>query len=406
MSRQTFDIQFYCRPSKTDKKGYAPVELSIVINGERNYLRLQRKERPDDFKKAMESKRANPIKGYIESQRILINKIVEDMAFADIELTALNLKECLKKGGISNFYSLGQLWNDLMFNKDMELSTGDLSNNTLSKYKLAKNAFYEANGFTDNTPARDITIQHIINMQNHLRKKGIQQNTISQYHAKCKAAFTLAFKSGKIKGNPYASYKVDKGPKKEIVWLKEDEMQKIRDKKISIERLDKVRDVFVFQCNSGLSYADLKSIRKEDFRQSGLNQVFVEKKRKKTNETYVSTILKDGIVILKKYDYQLPVLSNTKYNAYLKELQTICGIDKELHTHLARTTYICFLYNKGVNIENIASMVGHYACKTTLKYYAKMDKNTIFEDLRKCGVANKKKSETIKPNDEAPVPSL
>ena len=179
MSRQTFDIQFYCRPSKKDKNGLAPIELSIVINGERNYLRLQRKERPEEYKKAMESKRANEIKGYIENQRILINKIVEDMAFAGIELTAQNLKDCLKKGGVSNFYSLGQLWMDIMLNKNAELSTGDLNSNTYSKYELAKKAFYEANDFTDATPARDITIQHIINLQNYLRGKKMKQNTIA-----------------------------------------------------------------------------------------------------------------------------------------------------------------------------------------------------------------------------------
>lgn len=396
MSRQTFDIQFYCRPSKKDKNGLAPIELSIVINGERNYLRLQRKERPEEYKKAMESKRANEIKGYIENQRILINKIVEDMAFAGIELTAQNLKDCLKKGGVSNFYSLGQLWMDIMLNKNAELSTGDLNSNTYSKYELAKKAFYAANDFTDATPARDITIQHIINLQNYLRGKKKKQNTIAQYHAKCKAAFTLAFESGRIKSNPYAAYKVDKGPKKEIIWLSEKELKQIRDKKLPIERLASVRDVFVFQCNSGLSYADLASICKEDFQRNDIGQIYLQKQRKKTGETYTAVILKGGVEILNKYDYQLPVLSNQKYNAYLKEIQALCGIDKKLHTHLARTTYICFLYNQHVPIDTIATLVGHYASTTTLRYYAKMDKQTIFDDLRRSNVANGAKGKTTK----------
>lgn len=409
MSRQTFDIQFYCRPSKKDKNGLAPIELSIVINGERNYLRLQRKERPEEYKKAMESKRANEIKGYIENQRILINKIVEDMAFAGIELTAQNLKDCLKKGGVSNFYSLGQLWMDIMLNKNAELSTGDLNSNTYSKYELAKKAFYTANDITDATPARDITIQHIINLQNYLRGKKMKQNTIAQYHAKCKAAFTLAFESGKIKSNPYAAYKVDKGPKKEIIWLSEKELKQIRDKKLPIERLACVRDVFVFQCNSGLSYADLASICKEDFQRNDIGQIYIQKQRKKTGETYTAVILKGGVEILNKYDYQLPVLSNQKYNAYLKEIQALCGIDKKLHTHLARTTYICFLYNQHVPIDTIATLVGHYASTTTLRYYAKMDKQTIFDDLRRSNVANGAKGKTtkrkvIKPHPEKHSP--
>ena len=69
-TRQTFSISFYCRKSKADKKGLAPIELSIVINGERTYIRLPRKERPEDFAKAMDGKRDNEMKVYCENQRI------------------------------------------------------------------------------------------------------------------------------------------------------------------------------------------------------------------------------------------------------------------------------------------------------------------------------------------------
>ena len=189
---------------------------------------------------------------------------------------------------------------------------------------------------------------------------------------------------------------MDKGPKKEIIWLSEKELKQIRDKKLPIERLASVRDVFVFQCNSGLSYADLASICKEDFQRNDIGQIYLQKQRKKTGETYTAVILKGGVEILNKYDYQLPVLSNQKYNAYLKEIQALCGIDKKLHTHLARTTYICFLYNQHVPIDTIATLVGHYASTTTLRYYAKMDKQTIFDDLRRSNVANGAKGKTTK----------
>lgn len=403
MARQTFDINFYCRKGKASKiTGLAPVELSIVINGERCYVHLQRKERPKEFEAAKNSKKDNEIKRYCERQRRLVYKIADDMADAEIELTAKNLKECLKKGGVSNFYTLGQLWDNIMFNKEDEQSTGDLTENTLSKYKLARKAFYQANGLTDTFPAKDITKQHIIKMQNYLRGQKMQQNTIYQYHAKCKAAFSLAFETGKIKSNPYAGYKINKGEKKEVVWLLPDEMEQIRDKCISIERLAQVRDLFVFQCNSGLSYADLAGVKETDFQVNDLNQTFIQKKRKKTGQRYLAIILHDGVAVLKKYNYRLPLLSNQKYNAYLKEIQVICGVDKTLHTHLARTTYICFLYNNGITPQEIAEIVGHYACTTTLKYYTKMENSTLFNAFRKSGIANKEKSKTIKPDSQAP----
>ncbi len=392
-TRQTFSISFYCRKSKADKKGLAPIELSIVINGERTYLRLPRKERPDEFKKAMGSKRENEMKVYCENQRVRLNTIVEDMQFADIELTAENLKECYKRGGVAKFYTLGELWHDIIANKQSERATGDIQNDTFRRYIEARDAFFEATKYDNNTPAKKVELQDLFRLQQHLRDKGIQQNTIYQYHARCKSAFILAFNRGKIKSNPYASFKMNKGEKKDIVWLTIDELDELINKEIRIERLARVRDLFVFQCFSGLSYGDMAELERSDYKENAQGQIFIEKHRKKTGKKFISMVLTEGKRILVKYDYQLPMLSNQKYNTYLKEVQDICGLDKALHTHLGRTTYICYLYQKKVDIEIIASIVGHSTCRTTLKYYAKMDNQSIFDELRKRDVASTARTE-------------
>ena len=218
-TRQTFSTRFYCRPSKKDKQGLAPVELSIVINGERTYLRLPRKERPEEFEKAMKSKRDNAIQRYCESQRIHLNDIVVDMQFADIEITANNLKECFQRGGVSQFYTLGELWKDTLDNKMAEKTAGDLDEDTYERYIRARDTFYEATGYDKRTPAKNVELQDLNRLQQYMRAKGLKQSTIHQYHAKCKTAFTLAFNRGKIKSNPYSQFKMNKGEKKEIVWL-------------------------------------------------------------------------------------------------------------------------------------------------------------------------------------------
>lgn len=387
-TRQTFSISFYCRKSKADKKGLAPIEISIVINGERTYLRLPRKERPDEFKKAMESKRENEMKVYCENQRVRLNTIVEDMQFADIEITAENLKACYQRGGVAKFYTLGELWQDIIGNKRSEKATGDIQGDTFRRYNAARDAFYEATGYDKNTPAKRVELQDLHRLQQHLRDMGHVQGTIYQYHARCKAAFTLAFNRGKIKKNPYAEFKMDKGDKKDIVWLTMEEQNVLINKEFSIERLARVRDLFIFQCFSGLSYADMAELERKDYQENGKGQVFIDKHRKKTGKRFISIVLAEGKRILEMYDYQLPVLSNQKYNTYLKEVQDACGLRKDLHTHLGRTTYICYLYQKHVSVETIATIVGHSTCRTTLKYYAKMDNETIFNELRLHNVAN------------------
>ena len=380
--RQTFDISFYCRKSKADKKGYAPVELSIIINGERKYLTLQRKERPEEFKAAMSSKKVNAIKSYCENQKKLVDDYVQQMAFAGVELTADNLRECLKRGYVASQYSLGDMWRDILDNEREKLSTGDIVEETYRKYVLSKQALYKANDFNDTTPAGDVDLQHINKLQFYLRARRISQPTIYHYHARTKAAFTLAFNRGKIKSNPYAAFKMDKGERKPRVFLTKSELAKIAKATIEVDRLQKVRDLFLFQCYSGLSYSDMALLEKADFKENkSTKQIYIEKNRKKTNEKFTSIVLKEGKAILEKYDYQLPVLSNQKYNSYLKEIQVISKLDKELHTHLGRTTYVCYLFNNGVSVEVIAKLVGHSTTKTTLRYYAEMDKTTLFNEV-------------------------
>lgn len=393
-TRQTFSIKFYCRQSKADKQGFAPVELSIVINGERTYIRLPRKERPDEFKKAIESKRENVIKVYCEGQRVLLNKVVEDMQYAGFEITAENLKECYRRGGIAQFYTLGQLWHDIIDNKAIEKANGDLDEDTYHRYLLARDAFYEATGYDENTPAQNVELQDLHRLQQHLRREGRKQSTIHQYHAKCKAAFTLAFNRGKIKANPYSQFKMDKGEKKEIIWLNNKELDTLAKKDFSTDRLRKVRDLFLFQCFSGISFGDLAELKRSDYQENEQGQIYIEKYRKKTGVRFLSMVLAEGKRILEKYDYELPTLTNQKYNSYLKEVQDICRLNKVLTTHVGRKTYVCYLYQKQVPIEVIATIVGHTNCYTTLKYYAKMDKQTIFTELRKRHVANNTEPET------------
>ena len=381
--RQTFDISFYCRASKADKNGYSPVELSIIINGERVYLNLQRKEKPDEFKDALNSKKTNPVKSFCENQRRLIDDYVEQMAFAGVELTAANLKECLKRGYVCQQYSLGDMWRDIIDNERLKLKVGDIGETTFKKYYLAKAAFYDANGFTDAVPAHSVDIQHINAYQFYLRDSGKEQSTVYNYQSRVKSAFTLAFNRGKIKSNPYAGFQMDKGDKKPIVWLTEAELKTIAAADVHIERLARVRDLFLFQCYSGLSFSDMAQLAKDDFKKDKASgQIYIEKQRVKTGERFFSMILAEGEAILKRYDYQLPCITNQKFNSYLKELQDICKIEKVFHSHLGRTTYVCYLYNKGVEPQKIAKMVGHSTAETTLKYYAEMDKATLIEAIQ------------------------
>lgn len=107
------------------------------------------------------------------------------------------------------------------------------------------------------------------------------------------------------------------------------------------------------------------------------------KKRQKTKVQSVIPILNVTKEILEKYDYHLPILSNQKYNCYLKELGDICNIEQELHTHLARHTMATICLNNGIDVNIIAKMLGHTTTRTTLSVYAHFLNETVLKEKDK-----------------------
>jgi site-specific recombinase XerD len=191
-----------------------------------------------------------------------------------------------------------------------------------------------------------------------------------------KTVVKFAISNGKLQKDPFAEIKINKG-EKEVEFLTETELKVIRLKKLHNERLEKVRDLFLFQCFTGLAYVDLAELTKEDYQKNELGQIFIRKRRSKTGVPFTTILLEDAIKIAEKYDYELPVLSNQKYNSYLKEIADLCNIKKPLHTHIGRHTCGTYLLNKGLSLEVVAKILGHSNTKQT-KHYAKLLDNSVF----------------------------
>jgi integrase len=150
----------------------------------------------------------------------------------------------------------------------------------------------------------------------------------------------------------------------------------IANKDFGIDRLNQVRDLFVFAANTALSYCDLASVKREDIQHEG-DVMYLKKKRGKTGVTYILPLNDTAMGLLKKYDYELPIISNQRYNAYLKEVADICGIKKTLTTHLARHTAATLMLNAGIAIEVVSKILGHSNTKMTQHYAKLLDKTVI-----------------------------
>ena len=97
--------------------------------------------------------------------------------------------------------------------------------------------------------------------------------------------------------------------------------------------------------------------------------------RIKTEEDYYIVLLSPALEVLKKYNYELPIISNTQYNLRLKLVADYAGLDKNLTTHMARHTFATLALTKGVQFKAVSKMLGHSSLKTTEEYAAILNKD-------------------------------
>jgi len=190
--------------------------------------------------------------------------------------------------------------------------------------------------------------------------------------------------------DPFYNFKV-KFDSVEREYLNEEEVQKLIDKELYLDRLKIVRDMFVFSCYTGLAYSDVKKLSSADITKGIDGSKWIRIKRTKTKSLSSIPLLPLAEEILDRYKdhpevkdgkYVLPVLSNQKSNAFLKEIAALCGITKPLTTHLARHTFATTItLTNGVPIESVSKMLGHKDLRTT-QHYAKIVDRKISDDMK------------------------
>lgn len=213
---------------------------------------------------------------------------------------------------------------------------------------------------------------------------GQSHNTTMRQMRNFKTVIIKACKLGLLEHDPFVDFKfkfkqVDRG------FLTDDEIKRLIQKDFSIQRLEQVRDIFVFSCFTGLAYIDVKHLTSEHIIELDSKQ-WIMIRRQKTDVPTTVLLLQVPKMILAKYKgvdpkgHLLPVLSNQKMNAYLKEIADLCGITKNLTFHIARHTFATMALSKGVPVESISRMLGHTNIRTT-QIYAKITNKKIEADM-------------------------
>lgn len=376
---QTISVRFLVASSKVGKDGTAPLFMSIIVNKKRVSIQLKKKLKPSDFNNNTQLSKIDDINNYIGVVKSRIMEIQTDLFAQKISITAEKIKDCFNGVQISKQWGLLELYQK--HNQELRKMVGiTITKNTCDKHDYTLNYLRTYMGGKDK-PMVDIKASFIIGFYNFLRHDIKQENnTAVGYMKKVKMIFRLAFNDGHISKNPFDGIKYSL-KKVTPTYLTDSEVLSIWQKQIGIKRMEQVRDVYIFNCLTGLAYIDCKNLTKDQILKDEQGNVFIKRFRQKTKIQSTIPLNEIALSILEKYNYHLPVPSNQKMNSYLKEIADVCGITKKLTTHTARHSAATMLLNHGVSLNTVSAILGH-SNVTMTQHYAKLLDKTIINEIK------------------------
>lgn len=396
MLEKSFSLLFYLKKPKKYQEGEMPIYLRITVDGIAKETSIGRQCEPDKW--SAKAGRASGIKENVKSLNAYLDtiqtKIYEGrrrLLEKDEIITSDSLKNYLKGTGDKpkTIIAIFQQHNDQV----KSLVGKDFAPATLERYKKSLDhttSFMEWKYGVSDMDIRKMDFDFVSQFEFWLKTfRNCNHNTTIKYIANFRKIVNHCIRSGWLEKDPFVGFKMTK---KEVIpeFLTEYEVVVLGEKKFSSERLTQVRDIFLFCCYTGLAFADVKKLRISEIGVGVDGNKWIFTRRKKTDTISRIPLLPIALEIIEKYSNHpvcnnsekiLPVLSNQKYNEYLKEIANICGINKNMTTHTARHTFATTItLSNGVPMESVSKMLGHKNLKTT-QHYAKVLDRKISDDM-------------------------
>ena len=189
-----------------------------------------------------------------------------------------------------------------------------------------------------------------------------------------------ALQKGIISSHSLINYTGEKDKTKPAIFLTVEELQKIKNQNFQDLTLHRIKDLFLFQCYTGLSFGDIWS--NWEIKEMEGSTILIGS-RTKNNQAYFIPIDKDVIELLEKYNYKLPRYCNETYNEKIKLIGAICGVYKHLTTHVGRKTFATLRDADGWTRETVSKMLGHRSIRTTEIYYLGESTSRIENEMMK-----------------------
>lgn len=396
VKRNTLSVLFIIKKAKLLKNGEAPICMRITVNKRVAEVMIKRSIPVDLWNQKKECSKgkdrvAIELNHYINTVRAKVLQIHRELEIDNKPITADIIKDC--------FYGRDKVQRTLLevyaeHNEKCRALIGkEYTESTVTKFDTSINRLKEyirSCYHRDDIMLAELDGQFIRDFDFWLKtEKHCQNNSALKHLKNLKKVVRIALANDWIKKNPFYGIHF-KQEEVNVEFLSREELDVLMNKEFTIKRLEQVRDIFVFCCFTALAFVDVQQLSREHLIKDNNGALWIRKARQKTNQMCNIPVLSIPQRILRKYEDNvecikkgvlLPVISNQRMNAYLKEIADLCSITKRLTTHVARHTAatVVFLAND-VSMENVSKILGHSNIRMT-QHYAKVLDSSIMRDM-------------------------
>lgn len=397
-SSKTFTILFWINTSRA-KNNQAEIYARITVDGKRVNISLKRKINVDHWnisKKRVNGSnaKAKQTNSYMDEVYAQLFQIYQDLKFKGELITAQIIKSYYN----GEHSDQGKTLKDIMKYHSSKIEN-TLAPGTIRNFGITENyifKFLNKKKKTSNIYLKQLNYEFLTDFEIYLSNllpaghpKALSHNTIMKHIQRFRKIVTLAYHMEWIEKEPFVRWKMT-FEKTDREFLSDQELKLLEQKVFVSDRLDRVRDLFVFSCYTGISYVDIMNLTKDQMVLGIDGGNWIMTKRQKTNTPIKVPLLPHALEIINKYkdhpmtavtESLLPKMSNEKLNSYLKEVANFVGIHKNLTFHMARHTFATTVtLSNGVPIETVSKLLGHSKISTT-QIYARVLEHKVSDDM-------------------------
>ena len=397
MKTEKFKVLLYLKKSSPDKSGKTPIMGRITVGRSMSQFSCKLSCTPSlwnprESRLNGKSREAVIANAKLDKLMLAVNSAYDTLVERKQPFNAEAVKDMFQ-GSIDTQMTLLKLFDrltdELKSRVGIDRAAGSVSTYTYTRRALA--GFIKKKFNASDLAFGQLNEQFIRDFQDFvLVDKGLAMDTLRHYLALLKKVCKTAYKEGHSEKHHFAHYKLPKQKASTPKALSREDFEKIRDLEIDGKRISHIitRDLFLFACYTGTSYADTVSITESNLSTDDNGEQWLKYHRKKNELLARVKLLPEAIALIEKYrdnnrETLFPAQHYRTLRNNMKSLRVMSGMTEDLVYHAGRHSFASLVtLEEGVPIETISRMLGHSNITTT-QIYARVTPKKLFEDMDK-----------------------